>query len=55
MEGEPEAPVRTAIDLGPQCPHCGEPWLRPTNLPGRYRCVYLLAPLRADVGLPQLR
>ena len=30
------------IDLGPQCPHCGEPWLRPTNLPGRYRCVYCL-------------
>jgi ribosomal protein L37AE/L43A len=27
------------IDLGPVCPGCGEPWLRPTNLPGRYRCV----------------
>ena len=27
---------------GPQCPNCGEPWLRPTNLPGRYRCVYCL-------------
>ena len=24
------------------CPNCGEPWLRPTNLPGRYRCVYCL-------------
>ena len=23
-------------------PACGEPWLRPTNLPGRYRCVYCL-------------
>jgi hypothetical protein len=28
--------------IGPQCPSCGEPWLRPTNLPGRYRCVYCL-------------
>jgi len=28
--------------LGPQCPNCGEPWLRPTNLAGRYRCVYCL-------------
>ena len=27
------------IDLGDVCPGCGEPWLRPTNLPGRYRCV----------------
>ena len=27
------------IDLGDVCPACGEPWLRPTNLPGRYRCV----------------
>ncbi len=30
------------IDLGPECPSCGEPWLRGTNLPGRYRCVYCL-------------
>jgi primosomal protein N' len=30
------------VDLGPKCPDCGEPWLRPTNLPGRYRCVYCL-------------
>ena len=29
-------------ELGPGCPNCGEPWLRPTNLPGRYRCVYCL-------------
>ena len=28
--------------LGPECPGCGEPWLRGTNLPGRYRCVYCL-------------
>ena len=26
----------------PACPHCGEPWLRPTNLAGRYRCVNCL-------------
>ena len=31
-----------AVELGARCPHCGEPWLRPTNLPGRYRCVYCL-------------
>jgi primosomal protein N' len=24
------------------CPECGEPWLRPTQLPGRFRCVYCL-------------
>lgn len=28
--------------LGPECPSCGEPWLRPTTVPGRYRCVYCL-------------
>jgi hypothetical protein len=28
--------------LGPECPGCGEPWLRPTAVPGRYRCVYCL-------------
>ena len=26
----------------PSCPSCGEPWLSPTNLPGRFRCVYCL-------------
>ena len=31
-----------AMELGPICPGCGEPWLRPTNLPGRYRCVNCL-------------
>ena len=30
------------IQLGPECPACGEPWLRGTNLAGRYRCVYCL-------------
>lgn len=24
------------------CPNCGEPWLRPTQLPGRLRCVNCL-------------
>ena len=32
----------TPVTLGASCPECGEPWLRPTNLPGRYRCVYCL-------------
>ena len=31
------------VDLGPVCPACKEPWLRATNLPGRYRCVNCLA------------
>jgi ribosomal protein S27E len=30
------------VDLGPECPSCGEPWLRTTNLPGRFRCVYCM-------------
>ncbi len=30
------------INLGTACPHCGEPWLRPTTTPGRFRCVYCL-------------
>jgi DNA-directed RNA polymerase subunit RPC12/RpoP len=39
-----------AVDLGPECPGCGEPWLRGTNLAGRYRCVYCLRrwELRSD-------
>ena len=28
--------------LGPECPSCGEPWLRPTAAPGRYRCLYCM-------------
>ena len=27
----------------PNCPGCGEPWLRPTQLPGRFRCVFCLS------------
>ncbi len=43
------------IDLGDVCPACHEPWLRPTNLPGRYRCVnclqrYELRSVCADCG-----
>ncbi len=26
----------------PRCPACGEPWLRGTNLAGRYRCLACL-------------
>ena len=33
---------RQLVDLGDVCPSCHEPWLRPTNLPGRYRCVNCL-------------
>jgi predicted nucleic acid-binding Zn ribbon protein len=36
-----EEPDRS-LDLWPVCPSCNEPWLRPTQLPGRYRCVYCL-------------
>jgi rRNA maturation endonuclease Nob1 len=28
--------------VGAKCPSCGEPWLRATNLPGRFRCVSCL-------------
>jgi len=35
--------VEAEVNLGPRCPNCTEPWLRPSeNLPGRYRCVYCL-------------
>ena len=37
MEGGGES-----VHLGPKCPSCKEPWLRATNLAGRYRCVYCL-------------
>ncbi len=30
------------VSLGMECPNCGEPWLRPTTLAGRYRCVNCL-------------
>lgn len=31
-----------SIEIGIECPNCHEPWLRPSNLPGRYRCVNCL-------------
>jgi hypothetical protein len=34
--------VDDSVDLGPSCPACHEPWLRPAQLPGSYRCVYCL-------------
>jgi primosomal protein N' len=30
------------VDVGLECPVCHEPWLRPANPAGRYRCVYCL-------------
>ena len=33
----------TTVDKRPKCPGCGEPWLRPTQLAGRFRCVYCLS------------
>ena len=38
----PGAMSDETVDLGHVCPGCREPWLRPTNLPGRYRCVNCL-------------
>ena len=37
----PAPPAESALRR-PPCPGCGEPWLRPTQLPGRFRCVYCL-------------
>ncbi|HLM49886.1 MAG TPA: zinc-ribbon domain-containing protein [Solirubrobacteraceae bacterium] len=42
MSQQPESKP-DQVDLGPECPTCHEPWLRPTNMPGRYRCVYCLS------------
>jgi DNA-directed RNA polymerase subunit RPC12/RpoP len=39
---ESSTPTPSSFEVGMQCPNCGEPWLRPTNLPGRYRCVNCL-------------
>ena len=40
----PTASILPAMeaDLGLRCPSCGEPWLRPSSLAGRYRCVNCL-------------
>ena len=37
------------------CPGCGEPWLRPTQLPGRFRCVYCLQRFELVSQCPELR
>ena len=44
MTSRRAAPDTSAIPFSPDrsCPSCGEPWLRPTQLAGRYRCVYCL-------------
>lgn len=34
---------KSTVEGRPSCPGCGEPWLRPTQLPGRFRCVFCLA------------
>jgi DNA-directed RNA polymerase subunit RPC12/RpoP len=39
--------------LGPVCPACHEPWLRPTNLPGRYRCVNCLTRFELSSVCPE--
>ena len=54
-ESKQPDPSSEPFDLGTECPNCREPWLRPTQLPGRYRCVYCLHALPADVLLPELR
>ena len=40
--GRPRQPRRDPFAPERTCPSCGEPWLRPTQLAGRYRCVYCL-------------
>ena len=39
-------------EFGADCPSCGEPWLRKTQLPGRYRCVYCLRRYELVSGCP---
>jgi DNA-directed RNA polymerase subunit RPC12/RpoP len=36
----------------PQCPACGEPALRGTTLPGRYRCLNCLRRFELRSGCP---
>jgi len=40
--GDATAGGGTTLGRAP-CPSCGEPWLRPTQLPGRLRCVNCLS------------
>ena len=41
-EGRRIVPGVSEVSVGLECPSCHEPWLRPTTVPGRYRCVYCL-------------
>lgn len=34
--------TKKGFEVGIECPNCHEPWLRMTNLPGRYHCVNCL-------------
>ena len=43
------------VDLGPVCPACHEPWLRPTNLPGPLPLRELPHAASSSVGVPRLR
>ena len=40
--GDVGAAEGTTLGRAP-CPNCNEPWLRPTQLPGRLRCVNCLS------------
>ena len=42
VNGIPPKTEETPKAPGAGCPECGEPWLRPTQLPGRLRCVFCL-------------
>ena len=39
---EPDRTESLSVLKRAKCPSCSEPWLRPTQLPGRFRCVYCL-------------
>ena len=40
--GQPATGASEMFGRDRQCPSCGEPWLRPTQLAGRFRCVNCL-------------
>jgi predicted nucleic acid-binding Zn ribbon protein len=40
--GQPASPASETFAPERVCPSCAEPWLRPTQLAGRYRCVNCL-------------
>lgn len=43
MSDSPESDGGGSVLNRAPCPNCGEPWLRPTQLPGRLRCVNCLS------------